>query len=152
MEKFLIMADWNNLTAEQRYHEWANFRKSIQGLEKTEAIDKVAKYWANAPIGTRSLDFYDSDSWPTPWEILNQGSFCENSISLLIYYTIKLSDFETNIRIILIDDGSDRLIVPIVEDKYVLNYELGEISIWHNIRDTVKVIDRFFDNDIRQVS
>lgn len=139
---------WNNIDPDQRLSQWSQFRKELIDTDLHSKLKSVAKYWADAPFGARTLDFYTPDTWSDPWEILYHGSFCQNSISLLIYYTLLLSSNDAyTVDIYLIDDGNDRYLVPVVDKKYVLNYELGNIVELSEIK--VNIIDTF-DKKIKQ--
>lgn len=144
--------NWNNLTTEQKIEEWHVFRNEIKTLNKNEQLEKIAKYWSTAPLGSRSIDFYTPSTWPDPWEILYYGRFCENSISLLMYYTFRLINTDAKCEIWLIDNSKERYIVPVVEDNYLLNYEIGSVNIWQDLKDTVRIIEKFSNDDIHQVS
>ena len=69
-------------------------------------------------------------------------------ISLLIYYTLTLVLDEDRVELILIDDDTDRFIVPLLDKKRILNYVLGEIS---NIDDFAQltIIEKFAKEEIR---
>ena len=141
------MSEWNCSTPEDRISKWRDFRDSISGAEEEELLNKTAQFFAAIPVGTRYIDFYTPSSWPTPWEILYEKLFCANSVSLLIYYTLSLMLEGDRVELILIDDDRDRLLVPLVDKKYILNYHLGEIS---NVEDfpQIRVIESFRNEEI----
>jgi hypothetical protein len=143
------VSKWNNLSSQQRCDLWKDFRNQIASLDKEQQKESVADFFRDVPIGTRSIDFYTPEAWPLPWEILYYEEFCENTISLLIYYTLKLLDHD--VAIWLIDDGSDRFLVAVVDNQDVLNYELGTISKLANLQSNLKVLDTF-DKQIKQIS
>ena len=142
------MSSWNCSTSEERIARWKEFRDTINGEDEEVLLNNVAQFFADVPVGSRSMDFYTPDSWPTPWEILYHKLFCANSISLMIYYTLTLVLDEDRVELILIDDDTDRFIVPILDKKYILNYVLGEIS---NIDDfpQIAIIEKFAKEEIR---
>lgn len=144
--------EWANSSSEDRLRSWREHRDQLCENTDTDLeskLKKTAKYWADAPIGSRTLDFYTATDWEGPWEILHHGSFCKHSISLMIYYTLQLSlPDEDNTEIYLIDDGIDRFLVPVVNKSYVLNYILGEV-VDINTQD-FKVIDIFDFGNIKQ--
>jgi len=144
------MSDWNNSTAEERMERWKNLRESISSYAEIEQLNSIASFFADVPIGSRCIDFYTPDSWPTPWELLYHKLFCTSSISLLIYHTLVLALGSNRVEIILIDTGDDLFLVPLVDKKYIFNMELGKVN---NIKDhpTIKIIDDFEDQTIHQV-
>jgi hypothetical protein len=140
------MSFWNNSDPEERIAYWRAFREEIQDLPLEEQLNKVAEFFANLPIGSRSIDYYTPKSWPTPWEILHYRLFCENAASLLMYHTLTLLLKDSKVEIILIEDDRNRYLVPIIDNKYILNIIPGQISKIHDV--TFKVIDRFEDESI----
>lgn len=145
------MSIWNNSTPEERITMWRNFREEIRDLTKEEQLNKVAKFFAKFPVGARSVDFYTPESWPTPWEILYHKEYCASSVSLLMYYTLKIILPENDVSIVLIDDDKDRFLVPVVENKYLFNYILGEISNIHDYAD-IRIVDDFGNSSVPRVS
>lgn len=143
---------WNNIPPEKRFSLWKSFRKENETETEQIQIENTANFFAKFPIGARSLDFYTPESWPTPWEILYYNSLCQNSISLLMYYTLQLiPTFNLDMELLLIDDGEDRYLIPFIDNKFILNYELGRISKWSHYRKKLKIIDKFTDKQIKTV-
>lgn len=144
------MSEWNNSTAEERIAKWRALRTHISSLDEEEKINSIAAFFASVPIGARCIDFYTPDSWPTPWELLYHKLFCASTISLLIYHTLCLAIGEERVTIVLIDDGSDRFLVPLVDKQRIFNYELGMVN---NITDCtkLKIVDEFCDIEMHHI-
>lgn len=143
---------WNGVSNEERLHLWKNLRDELKGENIDIQLEKIAKFYATVPYGARTLDYYDPSNWPTPWEILFHGSFCTSSISLLIYYTFQLVSSDHKIDLYLVDDNGDVYLLPVINDQYVLNYELGSISKLLDIKDDVKVLQVFSKNQIKTIT
>jgi len=143
------MSEWNNSSAEERIEKWREFRESLTGLEREELLNNVAQFFATVPLGARCIDYYTPESWPTPWEILYHKLYCASSISLLIYHTLCIALGSDRVQIVLADTGTDCLLLPIVDKKYIFNFELGKVN---KITDQpIKVIDDFADTVIEQI-
>lgn len=143
------MSEWNNSSAEERIEKWREFRESLNGLNDEELLNNVAQFFATVPLGARCIDYYTPESWPTPWELLYHKLYCSSSISLLIYHTLCIALGSDRVDIILADTGTDRLLMPVVDEKYILNYELGKVN---KIKDhTITIIDDFADQEIEQI-
>ena len=144
------MSEWNNSSAEERIQRWRDFRESLAGLSDEEVLNNVAEFFASVPIGGRCIDYYTSDSWPTPWELLYHQLFCTSSISLLIYHTLCVAIGEDRVAIVLADTGNDRCLIPIVDKQRVFNYELGKVN---NITKctTLEIVDEFIDAEMHQI-
>lgn len=144
------MSEWNNSSAEERIQRWRDFRESLTNLSDEEVLNSIANFFADVPIGSRCIDFYTPDSWPTPWELLYHKLFCTSSISLLIYHTLVLALGKDRAEIVLVDTGDDLFLAPLLDKKYIFNLELGKVN---NITDypALKIIDDFKDQTIYQV-
>lgn len=143
---------WNNIPDNERLHLWKNLRKDISTLSLTEQLEIVAKFCAPMPYGTRTLDYYSTENWPTPWEIIFHGSLCRSSISLLIFYTFSLLHTDNIVELYLIDDGNDEYLLPIINNQFVLNYELGKVSSYSTIKDEITVKQKFAEQEIKKIA
>jgi len=145
------MSMWNSSSPEERITKWREFREEIRELSKQEQLNSVATFFARVPVGARSIDFYTPSTWPSPWEILYHKEYCSSSISLLMFHTLELIVKDTELNIVLIDDGRDRFLVPLVDKTHILNYILGEISTLHNHKD-IRIVDDFGNSTIPHIS
>jgi hypothetical protein len=143
------MSEWNKSSEEERIEKWREFRESLNDLNDEELLNNVAQFFASVPLGARCVDYYTPESWPTPWELLYHKLYCSSSISLLIYHTLCIVLGNDRVSIVLADTGTDCLLMPIVDKKYIFNYELGKVN---KIKDhQIEVIDDFADVEIEQV-
>lgn len=143
---------WNGVSNDERLRLWKNLRDDIKDETFENQLAEIARFYASTPFGSRSLDYYTPESWPTPWEILFHGLFCRSSISLLIFYTIQLVAPDHKIELQLIDDDGDIFLLPVVDDQFVLNYELGLVSKYLDLKDTVKVKQVFPQGQVKTIT
>lgn len=143
---------WNNIPDAERLRLWKSLREDIVSLPLDQKLASVSKFFANMPYGTRSIDYYSSESWPTPWEIIFHGNLCRSSISLLIFYTFSLSHSIDKIELQLIDDGADEYLLPVINDQFVLNYELGMVSNYSNVESEFSVKQTFTEQQIKKIA
>jgi len=122
------MSTWNDFTSDERIGRWTNLRSEITSLEQDQQLTAIAEFFSSVPISSRTIDFYTPETWPTPWETLYHNELCQSSVSLIMYHTLMLLDKECDVEIILINDGTDRYLLPIINNQYILNYEFGQIS------------------------
>ena len=132
--------NWNGVSNDERLCLWKNLRNNLKGVEFEDQLKEIAKFYAATPFGSRSVDYYSPDEWPTPWEILFYGTFCISSISLLIFYTIQLTSDNHKVDLYLVDDDSDVFLLPVIDDRFVLNYQHGVVSNYSDIKDEFKII------------
>ena len=83
-----------------------------------------------APLSSITIDPVDSNTWPTPWEMLHTGNFCENSLALGMSYTIYYANdsIPNELMFITCRENSTQQLCAWIDNKYLLNYEHGSIS------------------------
>jgi len=102
---------------------WREFRSTLETCE--DPIDKVLKFWNKASISLITADPYDTDTWPDPWELLKENTYCEFTKILAIYYTLQLtdrfsqSDFEIHI---VLDKKESAIKYLLFVDNQTLGY------------------------------
>ena len=117
----------------ERIRNWREFRQSF-GTDETdeEQLLKTAKYWQSFPISKYYLDIDDPKNWPTPWEILYEGDYCQSTLAYMMEQTLLLADERwttDRLKLYLIDDKvkSDIFIILVADAKYVINYSHFDI-------------------------
>lgn len=143
---------WNSVPDHERLRLWKELRISLENLTVEEQLTQVSSFFSSCPIGSRSMDYYDPDTWPSPWEIIYYSSLCVNSISLLIYYTIRLVNPTLLVELILVRDDCDTYLLPRIENQFVLNYELGAVSSVDDIENCFDIRQVFTSEQIAPVS
>jgi hypothetical protein len=143
---------WNTIPNEERLRLWKNLREDIKDKKLNEILESVARFCSTIPFGSRSVDYYSPADWPTPWEILFYGSFCTSSISLLIYYTLILLPTTADIELLLVEDDTDVYLLPIIDNQFVLNYELGKVSNYSEIKDDFKILKTYTRNEAKTIT
>lgn len=144
--------DWNNTPNDARLRLWKSLRNDIVLYPISEQLKYVATFFSKMPYGTRTVDYYNPISWPTPWEVLFHGMFCKSSISILMYYTITMINPGCNIELHLINDGEDEYLVPVIDSKFVLNYQLGVVNNYIDVKTEFTNKLLFTAQDIKQIT
>jgi len=142
--------NWNLTPNEERLHLWKKLREEIKSLPLESQLNSLAKFCQSMPIGRRSIDYYTPESWPTPWEILFHGTFCTSSISLLMFHTLIMAGRDPVLE--LVDDGEDVFLLPVIDYHYILNYELGKVSSYSDLKDNFKILQSFSQEEIKQIT
>ncbi len=143
---------WNAIPNQERLRLWKKLRNDLMGLSLNDQLNEISKFCSSIPYGSRTLDYYSSDDWPTPWEILFHGSFCTSSISLLMYYTLILTPIDAEIELHLVEDDDGIYLLPIINDQFVLNYELGKVSMYPEIKNNFKVLKIYQKEQIKTIT
>lgn len=142
---------WNTISNDERLRRWKDLRVEIIGLDLDTQLKSVAEFCSDIPYGSRTLDYYSPSDWPTPWEILFYGSFCTSSISLLMFYTLSLIPIKENLEIYLVEDIDGIYLLPIIDNQFVLNYELGKVNSYSDLADSFKVLKRYSRDQIKTI-
>lgn len=142
---------WNNIPDNERISLWKKLRSDIASLDFSEQLTIVAKFFATLPYGTRTIDYYSPTDWPTPWEIIFHGTLCKSSISLLIFYTFSLLQSNHSLELFLINDGEDEYLIPVVDNQFVLNYQLGVVSSYQEVKEEFTVKQKFTEQQVKKI-
>jgi hypothetical protein len=144
------MIHWNNLSPTERLELWRQEREDLSKKNYMDRLSSLSLFFSHVPYGARTLDYYTTESWLTPWEILHYGTFCRNSISLLMYHTLTIADPEINIELCLIDDKEDMYLVPIVDNKFVLGYIPGQVAQLKKLKKSFQIKQTFQKEQIKK--
>lgn len=122
---------------DERLTGWRNFRIDLQhhydlyecnGSDDDAAIlqdclNAISTWWYQAPIVNMSINPYEPSSWPTVWEILDQGECCKYSRGLAMAYNLHYLDSDTNVTVDLVRDHKhhDEYMIANFGGKYALN-------------------------------
>ena len=143
---------WNTIPNEERLRLWKNLREEIKDFSDIERLNELAKFCSSIPFGSRTLDYYSSENWPRPWEILYYGSFCTSSISLLMFYTLTLLSNPTHVDLILVEDDDGVYLLPLIDNQFVLNYELGKVNNYSEIQGSFKILQTYPKEQIKNIT
>ena len=110
-----------------RLEAWAELRASVQSMPLDQALAAVNTWWYRTPWQAYYLHWDDIETWPDPWELLNDNTFCELARGLGILYTLSLVDHKdlTSAELVLTEDGYNLVLVNKV--KYILNWDSAVI-------------------------
>lgn len=72
-------------TGSERLSVWRKFR---QDFPKNGTAESVIKSFSEVKLERRSLDYYTLESWPSPFEIVNEGLLCQSGLTLIIASTL----------------------------------------------------------------
>ena len=111
------------LSYEARLSSWYDLRVQLEDSDIQTRVIEIDKWWQNAPLVNHHLHILDSESWPDPWNLLVENTYCTVARAVGICYTLLLLD-ETNVEICEATDnmGDDVIIVLVDNAKYILNY------------------------------
>ena len=128
-----------------RIAQWRDFRKSLDELPFDQALDQVANLWQTVPFCPYNLDPDKPESWPDPWTLIDENSYCDIAKCLGIVYTITLSkhrkDLDIEFRVYKDpESGYEYNLAWINRGKYILNMVDGEVLNNTQFNKTLKLI------------
>ena len=88
---------------------------------QTKCIE-VDKFWQQCPMLNHYLHPADTDTWPNPWELLNDNNYCLYARALGMVYTLLLLGIDNIDLIDAIDYNEESaVLISIDHAKYMLN-------------------------------
>ena len=75
---------------EKRLAAWHEFRKNLDN--DLDPIQTTIDFYKSAPRVNINCDPWDPDTWPTPWQLLQENEYCDYCIILGICYTLQLTN------------------------------------------------------------
>lgn len=127
------------LNYDSRLRSWYELRTTVESLATKNKCIEIDKWWQKAPLVTHYLHILDNETWPGPWDLLVENTYCTVARALGICYTLLLVGI-TDIEMVEATDkmGEDLVLVLVDNAKYVLNY-WPDTVISNNLTDfTIK--------------
>lgn len=119
------------MSTQERLSQWKLVRTEIKSKPDLEQLQTIADFWAKAPLSTMAYDPEALDTYPTPWDMINENDWCQNSVAVGMDFTLRLSGWSADrLQILMLRDydRSIQKLVVLVDGKYLLNYEYGSVS------------------------
>lgn len=113
-------------TFEERLTAWNQLRQSTQNLPLQACLLEINQWWFRTPWSAYHLHWDDRPTWPDPWQLLSDNIFCPLARGLGMLYTIALLERGDLANAVLIDTGTDNLVL-VEGEKYILNWDADEI-------------------------
>jgi len=113
-------------TFAQRLESWQQLRLTVQSQSAQTAAEAVNQWWFRAPWSAYHLHWDDQPTWPDPWQLLSDNMYCPVARGLGILYTIAMIDHPELQDAVLIDTGTDNLVL-MANEKYILNWDQSRV-------------------------
>jgi hypothetical protein len=127
---------WHN-NFQKRLQSWTELRTQCQPMLLDNCLKEIDNWWVNAPWCPYSLHIDDYQTWPNPWELLNENHYCDLAKALGIVYTLMLMN-RSDINDIKIADTDSGNLVLIDDGKYILNWGTGQLLNISSTKITIK--------------
>ena len=126
-----------NLSGPERLNIWRNVRQKTHS-----SIIDVLEEFATIEALPRYLDYYTPSSWPTPFEIVNEGYLCQSGVTLVLLSTLINKGFisKDTIQLPVISNNITGTSGLVIYDRdFVYNFTPGEIVSWEYVKENSTV-------------
>jgi hypothetical protein len=113
-------------TFDERLASWMQLRQQAALADAESALIAINTWWFQTPWRAYHLHWDDRADWPDPWQLLSDNLYCPLARGLGILYTITLLDRPDLQDAVLVEVGSDNLVL-IDREKYILNWDQDTI-------------------------
>ena len=106
-----------------RLRAWHQLKEDLNGADVESICVEVDRFWQKTPLSTRYLHPDEIDSWPDPWNLLNDNTYCLYGRALGMIYTLMLLGVKDIDFVDGIDDNDESVVLVIVDNaKYIMNW------------------------------
>jgi hypothetical protein len=111
---------------EARLLAWNQLRDTCQGMPVDRALAEVNHWWFGCPWRPYYLHWDDLPTWPDPWDLLSDNTYCDLARALGITYTLMLLDHDREMTVEIADTDRGNLVL-VDGGKYILNWSRDEV-------------------------
>jgi hypothetical protein len=141
-------------TFPERLASWAHLRTQAASLPLDQSLAAINSWWFQTPWRPYHLHWDDVETWPDPWQLIEENTYCDLAKTLGIVYTLYLTSHKKElcpeIRIYF-DPRTNYCyhIAYLCHGKYVLNLIEGEVVNKEHINQQLKLKYRYTAIDLR---
>ncbi len=112
---------------DERLHLWFEFRQSLEVSQ--DPLQDLIDFWDQAPRIPHNhlIDPYFERDWPTPWEIIERNKYDDFTISLMMGWSLLMTEKFKNSQIeiqTVVDDQSKRIYnIVCIDNSWALNFQ-----------------------------
>lgn len=116
------------LSYETRLLSWHELRSTITDLPIKDQCIKIDDFWQQVPLINHYLHYTEITSWPNPWDLLVENTYCTLARALGMCYTLHMIDVH-DFELVQAKDnmGNELPLVLVDHAKYILNYWPGTV-------------------------
>ena len=106
-----------------RLRAWHDLKEQLENADIETICVQVDKFWQRCPMSNHYLHPDEIETWPNPWELLKDNSYCNYARALgMIYTLLQLGVKNIDFVDALYDNREDVVLVLVDNAKYVLNW------------------------------
>lgn len=130
--------------------DWRHWRTALP-QDPADALLEIQNFWYSAPWRKNSRVSDDAVTWPSPWQLFNNISYCERLRALGMFYTICLTPPLRALNPMLIlnyDSVGDRVTSVIVDGgRWILNVDPGKLVNTASISKEYQQLYKYLPQD-----
>ena len=132
-----------DLDPDSRISAWSKFRAKLNNSKKP--LEELISFWKTAPFVpfNKNVDPYNQYAWPTPWEIIVENRYDDFTKSLMMAWTLKLTDKfkDSKIEIKTYTDNEKNKVynLVVVDDTSVINYNDNSLIDAQELPDSIRL-------------
>jgi hypothetical protein len=143
-----------NLKADERIARWRDFRNQLSILSLEDALTKTSEFWSRAPFVPYNLDYTEPSTWPDPWTLVYENTYCDLAKCLGIVYTMLLTEHRNNLDIEIRvfknpKNNHEYNLAWFNRGKYVLNMIDGSILNIEHLDKTLELKAQYTAEDLQ---
>lgn len=121
----------------QLLYEWRKHRLNLTDKFTKKSLQEMMNWFTSLNAHAHGFNYDDMTTWPDAWQYISEGFYTRSGNGLAIFYTVTFAQPEKKVELWLVHDllHSDMYLLPIVDDKYVLNRMSGNVE---NLKDVIK--------------
>ena len=124
-------------TPSERLAVWRKVRQ-----HQFDAVDDLLEQFKGIKLESRYLDYYTPSSWPNPFEIVNEGYFCQSGVTLILTATLIHQNFISNREICMSVissniDGISGLVL--LDEEKVYNFLPGKVVTLRELEENATI-------------
>ena len=106
-----------------RLRAWHDLKEQLENADIETVCIQVDKFWQRCPMSNHYLHPDEIETWPNPWELIKDNSYCNYARALgMIYTLLQLGVKNIDFVDALYDNREDAVLVLVDNAKYVLNW------------------------------
>jgi len=125
-------------TVDDRISLWRQHRDSLENCD--DPFQRTLDFWNNATTIERDLPTWNSQAWPTPWELIKKNRYCPIAIPLMIGWSLKLTTRFTKTPVLIkicIDQSAKRYYNLVEVEDRIINYRDNAVVLVGELLDPI---------------
>ena len=140
---------------EQKIIHWRRWRQNLP-MDTLACLQQIQEFWYSAPTRKMSKLGDSVESWPDPWQIFDNMSYCERTKALGMFYTVSLIPHCVILKPelhLMYDSVGDRLtLVTLSSGSYVLNFNPHTVVNTQSMSAEYQLLARYYPTDFKSLS